>query len=79
MEPEDFVEPEIAVTAAVVAVIFSPRARKLIRQGLVYGTAGVLMAGDAINSFARSVGRSFEQTQRGAGAHPATAAKGSGG
>ncbi|WP_338257944.1 hypothetical protein [Dictyobacter halimunensis] len=72
-------EPEIAVTAAVVAALFSPRARKLIRQGLVYGTAGVLMAGDAINSFARNVGRGFAQTGQEAGTRPATAAKGSGG
>ncbi|GCE16301.1 hypothetical protein [Dictyobacter kobayashii] len=63
MEPEDYLEPEIAVTAVVAAALFSPRARKFIRQGLVYGTAGALIAGDAITSFAHSVSRSFEQTR----------------
>jgi len=63
MEFEDYLEPEIAVTAVVTAALFSPRARKLIRRGLVYGTAGVLMAGDTITSFARSVNRSFAQNR----------------
>jgi hypothetical protein len=56
MEPEDFLEPEIAVTAGVVAAICSPRVRQFLRRGLVYGTAGVLIAGDAITSFAKNVG-----------------------
>lgn len=63
MEFEDYLEPEIAVTAAIAAAIFSPRARKVIRKGLVYGTAGVLMANDALTSFTRSVGRSFQQSR----------------
>ncbi|HLI71522.1 MAG TPA: hypothetical protein VKV19_17335 [Ktedonobacteraceae bacterium] len=55
MEFEDFLEPEIAVTAAVVAAIASPRARSTIRKGLVYGMAGVLSASEAITSFAQNV------------------------
>jgi hypothetical protein len=61
MDFEDFVEPEIAVTAAVAAAIFSPRARKAIRKGVVYGMAGVLAAGDMVTSFARSVGQGVQQ------------------
>jgi hypothetical protein len=61
MEPEDFFQPEVAITAVVAAAIFSPRGRRLIRRGLVYGTAGALMAGDAVASFARSVGQGFQQ------------------
>jgi hypothetical protein len=61
MEFEDFVEPEIAVTAAVAAAVFSPRARKVIRKGLVYGMAGALAAGDVVTSFARSIGRGVQQ------------------
>ncbi|HEX4713491.1 MAG TPA: hypothetical protein VH164_01045 [Ktedonobacteraceae bacterium] len=61
MEPGDFVEPEIAVTAAVTAALFSPRARKVIRKGLVYGMAGILTAGDTISSFAKSVGQGMQQ------------------
>lgn len=61
MEPGDFAEPEIAVTAAVTAALFSPRMRKLIRKGLVYGMAGVLTAGDTLTSFAKSVGQGMQQ------------------
>ncbi|GAC1345800.1 MAG: hypothetical protein NVS4B7_11070 [Ktedonobacteraceae bacterium] len=68
---EDYLEPEIAVTAVVTAAVFSPQARKLIRRGLVYGTAGVLIAGDAIASMARTVGQGVQQ----AGASAAQAAQ----
>jgi hypothetical protein len=61
MEPEDFLVPEVAITAAVVAAIFSPRARRVVRRGAVYGMAGILVAGDAITSFARSIGQGVQQ------------------
>ena len=61
MALDDFAEPEIAVTAAVTAAICSPRARKVIRKGLVYGMAGILVAGDTVVSLARSVERGIEQ------------------
>ena len=61
MALDDFAEPEIAVTAAVTAAIFSPRARKVIRKGLVYGMAGILVAGDTIVSLARGVERGIQQ------------------
>ncbi len=61
MEPGDFLEPEVAVTAAVVAAICSPRLRRFVRRGLVYGTAGALIAGDAITSFAKNVGEGAKQ------------------
>jgi hypothetical protein len=61
MDPEDFLEPEVAVTAAVTAAIFSPTVRRWIRRALVYGTAGVLIAGDAVTSFARNVGQGVQQ------------------
>jgi nucleoside phosphorylase len=61
MEIEDFAEPEIAVTAAITAALFSPRARKVMRKGLVYGMAGVLAAGDIVTSFAKSVGQGVQQ------------------
>lgn len=63
MDVDDFMEPEIALTAAVTAALFSPRARKVMRKGLVYGTAGVLAAGDAITSFARGFAHSVEQAR----------------
>lgn len=61
MEFDDYLQPEIAVTAAVTAVVFSPGARRLLRRGVVYGLAGALMAGDAITSFSRSVGRGIQE------------------
>jgi len=61
MEFDDFLQPEVAVTAAVAAVVFSPPARRLLRRGVVYGLAGGLMAGDAITSFARSIGRGVQE------------------
>ena len=61
MDPEDFLAPEVGITAVVVAAIFSPRARKLIRQGAVYGMAGLLVAGDAITSLGLSFGQGVQQ------------------
>ena len=65
MELDDFLEPEVAVTAAVAAAIFSPGARKLLRRGLVYGTAGALIAGDAITSFTRRIAGGARQVAEG--------------
>lgn len=61
MKFENFMEPEIAVTAAVAAAITSPRARKVMRKGLVYGMAGMLAAGDVLASFGRSVGQGMQR------------------
>lgn len=71
MALEDYMEPEVAVTAAVTAAIFSPPVRRVVRRGLVYGMAGILIAGDAITSFARSVGQGVQE----AGASAANAAQ----
>jgi len=57
MALDDYVESEVAIAAAAAAVIFSPRIRGVLRKGAVYGLAGALVAGDAIGSFARGVGR----------------------
>ena len=61
MALEDYMEPEIAVTAAVTAAVFSPRGRRVIRRGAVYGLAGVLTAGDAIASFSRSMRHGIQE------------------
>lgn len=58
---EDYLEPEIAVTAAVTAALFSPRARRVFRRGAVYGLAGVLAAGDTIASLSRNVGHGIQE------------------
>lgn len=71
MALEDYMQPEVAVTAVVTAAVFSPRARRVMRRGLVYGMAGAMIAGDAITSFARSLGQGVQE----AGAPAASAAQ----
>lgn len=77
MEFEDFVQPEVGVAAAVVAVVASPEVRRVVRRGAVLGVAGVLMAGDAISSFARGVGRGA-QSAASASSGGATSGSGNG-
>ena len=60
MALEDYLEPEVAVTAVVVAAVASPRARKIIRRGAVYGLAGILVAGDALAAAGRGIGRGVQ-------------------
>jgi len=61
MAVEDYLEPEVAVAVAVTATMGSPRARRVVRQGAVYGVAGLLKAYDAATVFARGVGRGIAQ------------------
>lgn len=61
MAVEDFLEPEVAAAAAVTAVIASPKVRQVLRRGAVLGLAGILAAGDAIASLAKSAGRGAKQ------------------
>ena len=63
MKAEDFAEPEIAVTAAVTAALFSPGVRRMIRKGLVYGVAGLLTAGDTLATFAKGVAHGVQETK----------------
>ena len=82
MDFDDYLQPEIAVTAAVTAVVFSPGARRLLRRGVVYGLAGALMAGDAITSFSRSIGRGVQEagaTLQSQAEHRPTSHEGQGG
>ncbi len=61
MALDDYLESEVAVAVAATAAIMSPRARKLLRRGAVYGLAGMLMAGDALSSAARNVAPGVQQ------------------
>jgi hypothetical protein len=67
---EDFLEPEVAIAAAVAAAIFSPRVRGVLRRGAVFGVAGALMASDALSAFARGMGRGVQQARVSAAATP---------
>ena len=65
MEFDDFLQPEVGVTAAVVAVIASPQVRRVARRGAVLGLAGVLMAGDAVSAFGRGLSRGAQSVANG--------------
>ncbi len=62
MALDEYLESEVAVAVAVTAVVLSPRARRVLRRGAVYGLAGALRAGDAIASFARGAARGAQET-----------------
>jgi len=53
MAVEDYLDSHVGVAVAATAAILSPRVRKVLRRGAVYGLTGVLMAGDAISGVAR--------------------------
>jgi hypothetical protein len=55
MAIDDFLESEVAVAVAATAVALSPRARRLVRRGAVYGVAGALKATDMVTADARGV------------------------
>lgn len=55
MALDDYLEPEVAVAVAVTAAVASPTVRKVLRRGLVYGLAGLLIARDKVEAVAGSV------------------------
>ncbi len=62
MALDDYLEPEVAIAVAVTAAVTSPPVRKVLRRGLVYGLAGLLVAGDRITSAAREIAKNAQQT-----------------
>jgi hypothetical protein len=61
MDLDDFLEPEVAIAAAVTAALATPPVRRLLRQGLVYGVAGVLRAGDRLSALAQSTAQTVRE------------------
>ena len=55
MALDDFLDSEVGVAVAATAVALSPRARRLLRRGAVYGVAGALKATDVVTATARGV------------------------
>jgi len=55
MALDDFLDSEVAVAVAATAAALSPRARRLLRRGAVYGVAGALKATDVVTAAARGV------------------------
>jgi len=62
MALEDFMEPEVGIAIAATAALSSPKVREVARRGLVYGLAGVMMAGDYMAAFAQGVRRGVQET-----------------
>ena len=67
MALDDYLEPEVAIAVAVTAAVASPPVRKVLRQGLVYGLAGLMTAGDKIAAAARDIAHNAQQTVAAAG------------
>jgi hypothetical protein len=61
MALDDFIEPEVAIAVAVTAAVASPPVRNALRRGVVYGLAGLLVAGDKISTAARGIAQSAQQ------------------
>jgi len=61
MARDDFVDSDVAIAVAATAAVLSPKVRGALRQGAVYGLAGVLAAGDALGAFVSGVGRGVHQ------------------
>jgi hypothetical protein len=65
MAADDYLEPEVAVaatvTAVVTAAVCSPPVRKVLRRGLVYGLAGLMIARDKVADAAKSVARNVQE------------------
>lgn len=61
MALEDFVDPEVGIAVAATALVASPRARSVVRKGLVYGLAGLMRMGDTVSSAARGVAENAQQ------------------
>jgi hypothetical protein len=65
VELDDFAEPEVAiaigVTAAVAAAAASPTVRRVMRKGMVYGLAGLLIAKDKVTGMASRAATSVRQ------------------
>ncbi len=57
MDLDDVLDPRTAAAVAVTTVLFSPRVRRIVRRGTIYGVAGLLAAG----KFARRLPQRVQQ------------------
>jgi hypothetical protein len=67
------IDEELVAAVAATAAALSPRARKLARQGAVYGLAGAMKAGDVVASAARGAVRGVQSPSAADGAQAAPA------
>ena len=66
MALDDYLESEVAIAVAATAVALSPRVRRLVRRGAVYGVAGALKATDVVTAAARGVASGVSSQGEGA-------------
>lgn len=64
MDLDDVFDPKVAVAVAVTAAVTSPPVRKAVRQGAVYGLAGLLIAGDRLSAITQSVAENAQEAAR---------------
>ncbi len=63
MDLEDFLEPEVAITAGVVAALASPKVREKLRRGAVYAMAGLMIASDKVSAVSKDIAQKARQTK----------------
>jgi hypothetical protein len=68
MALDDYLDSEVAVAVAATAVALSPRVRRVLRRGAVYGVAGALKATDVVTAAARGVASGVSTQGEGAAA-----------
>ena len=68
MALDDYLDSEVAIAVAATAVALSPRVRRMVRRGAVYGVAGALKATDVVTAAARGVASGVRS--QGGGAAP---------
>jgi hypothetical protein len=61
MDFDDLFDPKVAVAVAVTAAVTSKPVRKALRQGAVYGMAGLLVAADRVSAVAGSFAEGAQQ------------------
>ena len=71
MALEEYFESEVAVAVAATAALMSPRGRRLLRRGAVYGVAGALKATDVVTAAARGVAQGIGAQTTGSSDHVA--------
>lgn len=74
---DDLCGSRVAVAVAATATVMSPRARKALRRGAVYGIAGALAAGDALSAATHGAREGARQAAASAGGGPETGEAGS--
>lgn len=62
MDLDDVFDPKVIVAVAVTAAVTSPPVRKALRQGAVYGMAGLLMAADRVTAIANAAAEGARST-----------------